>query len=87
MRVSAAGYGAIVRILRGAAERIGCPIALVTEGGYDLEALRACVAATLEVLQGEGRAVAIAGDEPVPPRAARALAQVRAAQSPFWRAI
>ena len=87
MRVSTAGYGAIVRILRGAAERIGCPIALVTEGGYDLDALTACVEGTLDVLQGPGRPVAIAADQTVPPRAARALAAVRAAQSRFWRAI
>jgi acetoin utilization deacetylase AcuC-like enzyme len=87
MRVSTAGYAAIVRILQGAAERIGCPLALVTEGGYDLDALAGCVAATLEVLQGPGRAVAIAVDHAVPPRAARALEAVRAAQSRFWRAI
>jgi len=87
MRVSTAGYAAIVQILRGAAERIGCPIALVTEGGYDLDALRACMNATLEVLEGDGRAVAIAASQPVAPRAARALDAVRAAQSRFWRAI
>jgi acetoin utilization deacetylase AcuC-like enzyme len=29
---------------------MGCPVALVTEGGYDLDALGACLAATLEVL-------------------------------------
>ena len=50
MRVSTDGYAAIVRGLRDAAGRIGCPIALVTEGGYDLAALRACLDATLEVL-------------------------------------
>jgi acetoin utilization deacetylase AcuC-like enzyme len=97
MRVSTAGYAAIVRILRGAAERVGCPIALVTEGGYDLDALGACVDATLEVLSGEARTVAIVADPAaagggsdarlVAPRAARALAAVRTAQAPFWRAI
>ena len=87
MRVSTAGYAAIVRILRGTAERIGCPIALVTEGGYDLDALRECVDATLEVLEADGRLVAIAAGQPVAPRAARALDVVRAAQSRFWRAI
>ena len=50
MRVSTDGYEAIVRTLRDAAQRIGCPIALVTEGGYDLAALRACLDATLGVL-------------------------------------
>ena len=51
MRVTTQGYGSIVRSLRDAARRIGCPIMLVTEGGSDLPALRACLAATLDVLQ------------------------------------
>jgi acetoin utilization deacetylase AcuC-like enzyme len=50
MRLSTEGYAGIVRTLRDAAARIGCPIALVTEGGYDLAALRGCLDATLEVL-------------------------------------
>jgi acetoin utilization deacetylase AcuC-like enzyme len=50
MRVTAAGYAEVIRTLKEAAARIGCPIALVTEGGYDLEALRACLDATFEVL-------------------------------------
>ena len=50
MRVTTAGYAAIVRSLKDAATRIGCPIAFVTEGGYDLDALRACLDATIEVL-------------------------------------
>jgi acetoin utilization deacetylase AcuC-like enzyme len=50
MRVTGDGYGAIVRSLRDCAARIGCPIAAVTEGGYDLAALRACLDATIEVL-------------------------------------
>jgi acetoin utilization deacetylase AcuC-like enzyme len=66
---------------------VGCPIALVTEGGYDLDALRACLNASLEVLDGEIRTVALAADEQVPARAARALEAVRRAQSGFWRAI
>jgi acetoin utilization deacetylase AcuC-like enzyme len=50
MRVTTPGYAAIVQSLRDTAIRIGCPIALVTEGGYDLDALRACLDATLEIL-------------------------------------
>jgi len=50
MRVTTDGYAAIVRSLKDAATRIGCPIAFVTEGGYDLDALRACLDATLEVM-------------------------------------
>jgi acetoin utilization deacetylase AcuC-like enzyme len=50
MRVSTAGYAAIVKTLKAAAGRAGCPLALVTEGGYDLDALAACIDATIEVL-------------------------------------
>jgi acetoin utilization deacetylase AcuC-like enzyme len=50
MRVSTGGYGRIVGTLRASAERARCPIALVTEGGYDLDALYACLEATVAVL-------------------------------------
>ena len=50
MRVSTDGYAMVVGILRRAARAVGCPMALVTEGGYDLEALRACIDATIQVL-------------------------------------
>jgi len=46
MRVSTAGYAAIVARLKRVADR-HCPIALVTEGGYDLDALGACLEATV----------------------------------------
>jgi acetoin utilization deacetylase AcuC-like enzyme len=47
MFVSTAGYAAIVERLAGA---VACPIALVTEGGYDLAALRDCIDGTIAVL-------------------------------------
>lgn len=56
MRMTAAGYAAVVESLAVTAARVGCPIALVTEGGYDLDALRACLDATLEVLASVGGA-------------------------------
>jgi acetoin utilization deacetylase AcuC-like enzyme len=46
MRVSADGYATVVRHLKDVADR-HCPIALVTEGGYDLDALAACLDATI----------------------------------------
>jgi len=49
MRVSTDGYAMIVGILQRAARNVGCPIALVTEGGYDLDALRACLKATIHL--------------------------------------
>jgi len=49
MRLTTAGYGAVVKCLADTAARVGCPMALVTEGGYDLDALRACLEACLAV--------------------------------------
>jgi acetoin utilization deacetylase AcuC-like enzyme len=54
MRMSTHGYAQVVRILKGAARASGCPVALVTEGGYDLDALRACLDATIRVLTDDG---------------------------------
>jgi acetoin utilization deacetylase AcuC-like enzyme len=82
MRVTTAGYAGIVRQLVIAAA--GTPLALVTEGGYDLGALAECLDASI---------AAVEGVEPEPFREAsssrgeRALEAVRAAQAPFWRAI
>ena len=53
MRVSTDGYARIVRALRDTAARVRCPLALVTEGGYDLDALAACVGASLRVLEDD----------------------------------
>jgi acetoin utilization deacetylase AcuC-like enzyme len=98
MRVSTAGYGAIVRMLKQAAERVGCPLAAVTEGGYDLDALRACLDVSVDVLNGSAGQIGIGADLPPEggrhrneeggshtPRADRALALVRNAQSSYWR--
>ncbi len=42
--------------VRDVARRAGAPIGAVLEGGYDLEALPACVLATMRALDGEGEA-------------------------------
>jgi acetoin utilization deacetylase AcuC-like enzyme len=83
MRMTTAGYANVIAHLTRAADS-RCPIALVTEGGYDLEALEACLDATLNVLAG--KAPAPISDAPSP-RADRALAAVRGAQSRHWHGI
>ena len=86
MRVTTGGFGAILALLLGAARRIRCPIAAVTEGGYDLDALRACLDVTVSQLASPPLDVVIAA-RPLPalaPRAERALKQVSAAQSSYW---
>ena len=85
MRMSAAGYGRLIARLRLAAEKTGA-LALVTEGGYDLDALRECLLATFDVLDAD--VVALTDLEATTPptgRGERALAAVRAAQSAYWR--
>lgn len=83
MRLTAAGFHAITAILAGAGRRIGCPVAAVTEGGYDLDALRESLDATIAALSGRSTAGAVT-DRGDSPRADLALRQVRAVQSPRW---
>jgi acetoin utilization deacetylase AcuC-like enzyme len=88
MRMSTAGYAAIVSRLRAAADRAcGGRIAMVTEGGYDLRALADCLMASTAVLDGGGedreRSSYTQGDE----RGRMALEAVRAAQKSYWPAI
>lgn len=52
-RVTTAGFRQWLRALRGRAEAsCGGRLAVVTEGGYNLEALRACLDVTVDVLHG-----------------------------------
>jgi acetoin utilization deacetylase AcuC-like enzyme len=87
MRMTAAGYASIVRRLTAAAP--GGAIAFVTEGGYDLEALAACLDASFHAIDGtEGDATVPADMRDLSaPRGERALKRVRAAQAAFWRGI
>ena len=51
MRMTSAGYARLVTMIRDAAKRLcGGRIALVTEGGYHLPALRECLEAAIDVL-------------------------------------
>ncbi len=82
MRMSAYGFAAVVAILKGA---VACPIAAVTEGGYDLDALHECVSATMDVLSERGAGpTAVAGKSE---RAVRALDAVAEAQGQFWATL
>jgi acetoin utilization deacetylase AcuC-like enzyme len=84
MRMSAAGYGAIVRIVRDAALAHG-QLALATEGGYDLPAMRESLEASLSAIDRSEYALPAFGGAAA--RGERAVAAVRAAVEPFWRAI
>jgi acetoin utilization deacetylase AcuC-like enzyme len=82
MRMTTNGYGAIVGSLAQSAARHGA-LALVSEGGYDLGALAACVEASCAAI--EGRAYEVNASDSV--RGERAVAAVRSAQKPFWRGL
>ena len=81
MRMTAAGYGAIVGSLSHVARRHGA-LALVTEGGYDLGALEECLEASIAAVAADGAA---AERRLAPaPRGERAVAAVRAALQGVW---
>jgi acetoin utilization deacetylase AcuC-like enzyme len=83
MRMTAPGYGAIVRTLIGAAP--DNRLALVSEGGYDLAALASCIDETFAAMAGVPGTSSPRTDGAVPaPRGERALAAVRKAQQAFW---
>jgi acetoin utilization deacetylase AcuC-like enzyme len=87
MRMTAEGYAVLTaRLWTIAAARCRSRLVTVTEGGYDLRALTACLDGTLRVLSSPPR------PDPAPlkgatHRAADALELVRAAQRPFWRVL
>ena len=90
MRVSTAGYAAVVRQIMASAT--SGAIAFVTEGGYDLSALSECLDASFEVISfpaGSEGSAPVASDQSRSntARAERALEAVRAAQKGFWSAI
>jgi acetoin utilization deacetylase AcuC-like enzyme len=82
MRMSSDGYGVIVAAVASVAVSHGA-LALATEGGYDLNALEACLEASIAAIHGK---VAAAYPDPATPapRGERAIAAVRAAQAELW---
>ena len=92
MRVTTQGYARMVQEIRHSALQHG-QLALVTEGGYELTALAACIEASLTAVDGGAPRVSAdrGSGPPGPPdsgqRGERATALARAALKPFWRAI
>lgn len=76
--VTTDGYGAMAAAMRQVADDLGVPLGLVLEGGYDLEALAASVAATLSTAAA-GAAPALAA-VPVDPLTAAAAQRL----VPWW---
>ena len=86
MRLSTAGYTALTKTLCDAADR-HCHgrVVAVTEGGYDLSALKACLESTLAVLDGASIAAPSEPPRPATQRSRMAIAQVRSAQGKYWK--
>jgi acetoin utilization deacetylase AcuC-like enzyme len=82
MRVTTGGYFTVVAAVSGVARQHGA-LALVTEGGYDLTALAACLDASFLAVDAD----AWSAPDPTAsaPRAERAIAAVRGAQSAYWQ--
>jgi acetoin utilization deacetylase AcuC-like enzyme len=55
-RLEVESFARMALQVRGLADRLGVPVGAVLEGGYDLDALAASCAATLEALAGGGEA-------------------------------
>jgi acetoin utilization deacetylase AcuC-like enzyme len=87
MRVTTEGYRRLTARLRAIAERVSHGrLALVTEGGYDLRALAACLQAAVDVLDDDARPMdGLTPLEGTPRRGTTALAAARAAQARYWR--
>ena len=83
MRMTAAGYGAVVDSLSEVAARHGA-LALVTEGGYELQALADCLSA---VVASTGTAHLAAPPALEAARGARAAARVHLALKGQWRCL
>jgi acetoin utilization deacetylase AcuC-like enzyme len=83
MRVTVEGYAEMTRHLQRVADACcGGVLTLVTEGGYDLPALAACLLAAIGVLESRDTSPA-RFDEPTY-RAAQAIDAVRERQRRFW---
>jgi acetoin utilization deacetylase AcuC-like enzyme len=87
MRLSTSGYASLTTALCDAANR-HCRgrVVAVTEGGYHLKALHACLKSTVDVLAGSSTPIGsdVPSLEPTD-RSRAAITAVRAAQSKYWR--
>ena len=74
-RLEAASFARIACHVRDLAARLGAPLGVVLEGGYEPNALAESVAATLAALGGEGEAIEAAPEPLLTSRAAAGVAR------------
>jgi acetoin utilization deacetylase AcuC-like enzyme len=86
MRLSVAGYASLTRSLCDAAGRhCNGRLMAVTEGGYQLGALKACLDSTVGVLAGLPTPEPVEQSLDATDRSRAAVTAVRAAQAKYWR--
>jgi acetoin utilization deacetylase AcuC-like enzyme len=73
-RLESGSFAEMARHVRDFAERLGVPLGVVLEGGYEPAALAECVVETLAALAGEQPPSSAAPDAPLTSRAAAQLA-------------
>ena len=86
MRLSTAGYSGLTRSLCEAADR-HCHgrVVAVTEGGYDLTALKSCLESTIAVFDGAPVSPPSGELRPATQRSRIAIAQARSAHAKYWK--
>ena len=86
MRLSTTGYASLTKSLCDAADR-HCHghVVGVTEGGYDLGALKACLEALVSMLDGAAGATPLEPSRGPTPRSRTAIAAVRSAHRRYWK--
>jgi acetoin utilization deacetylase AcuC-like enzyme len=86
MRLTTAGYTQLTKSLCDAADgHCHGRVVAVTEGGYDLGALKACLDSTVSVLDGATVPPATDAPRPATQRSRMAIAQVRSAHNKYWK--
>ena len=83
MRMTTEGYGAVVGLLRDVARRHGA-LALVTEGGYELSALAACLDASIAAIDAPSSPALVTSKGG---RGAAAVAGTKAALARYWSSL
>jgi acetoin utilization deacetylase AcuC-like enzyme len=86
MRLTTNAFAAMTSELRSVAEVCcGGRLALVTEGGYDLQALAACLDGVVDVLVSAPSEPAWPTSGIASDRGRAAIAETKVALAPFWR--
>jgi acetoin utilization deacetylase AcuC-like enzyme len=86
MRLSAHGYSALTKSLCEVADtHCHGRVVAVTEGGYDLNALKACLESSMSILDGASLAQPKEPPMAATERSRTAIAKVRSAHSKFWK--